>query len=169
MSDYLILVCELASAFAGFTAIVSALDGRASRRSRFDKMRLRQMLELSLFTIGIGLLPEMLGKLGMDGTTPWRVAGVVAVASALVLFPIQMRRGFDPEMKAVPGYNLAYARFLVGLALFSVVAFLLASTALVAPQGGYILGTTLVLTAAGLQFFRVCISILATDAESTIG
>lgn len=64
MSEYLILVCELAGAFAGFVAIVSVLDGRASRRSRFDKMRLRQMLELSLFAIGLGLLPEVLARLG---------------------------------------------------------------------------------------------------------
>ena len=168
MSDFLILVCELAAAFAGFTAIVSALDSRSSRRSRVNKMRLRHMLELSLFAIGIGLLPELLRQQGMESATPWRVAGVVVVAGALVLFPIQMRRGINPEMKAVPGYSLAYARFLVGLGLFSVVAFLLSATALVAPQGGYVLGTTLVLTAAGLQFLRVCTSILATDTGATI-
>ena len=93
MNDYLFLIAELAAAFAGFTAIVSVLNTRADARKRaLDLLRLRSMLEASLCTIALALLPTLLLEVGIGGAA-WRWANGTAAVVVGVVYVAQMRRG----------------------------------------------------------------------------
>ena len=161
MSDYLSLICELAAAFAGFTAVVSALDARFDGARRdLDVERLRQMLEMSLATIWGGLLPTLLILLEVAEGSPWRVAAGVMFLVILALFVVQVPRGFRRDLRAVPGYNMAYARFLTALGLAVLISFAVAALGRAASAGFYALGVSLMLMIAGLQFLRASTSFL---------
>lgn len=155
MSDYLVLICELAVAFAGFTAIVSALDGGSdTRRRHLIAFRLRQMLELSLLTIAAGVLPYLLGQFGIRGDVVWRVAAATMAASGILVLRVQASRGFGVQLRGVPGYSLKVARFLLLLGLATVLSFAMSALGFIGSQAGYVLGVTLLLAVAGLQFLR---------------
>jgi len=112
LTDYLFLIAELAAAFAGFTAIVSVLDARGDSRKRaLDVIRLRAMLEASLATIALALLPSLLLQVGL-GEAAWRWASAIGSLVVGVLYAAQVRRGFTRELKNTPGYSLVFARFL---------------------------------------------------------
>lgn len=64
---------------------------------------------------------------------------------------------------------MAYARFLVVLGVAALVSFILAAFSMVASPGGYALGVTLLLSVAGLQFFRASTSVLSLRAEARKG
>lgn len=168
MSDYLILICELAAAFAGFTAIVSALDsGSDTPRRYLIGYRLRQMLELSLLTIAGGVLPYLLGQLGVGGQGVWRVAAGIMAASGLLVLRMQASRGLREEMRRVPDYSLKMALFLLFLGLATVLSFALSVVAVIGPQAGYVLGVTILLAVAGLQFLRTCTTILRSPDDQS--
>lgn len=167
MNDYLYLIAELAAAFAGFTAIVSVLDSRSDSATRaLDVLRLRAMLEASLCTIVLALLPTLLLQIGLEATT-WRWACAIGTVTVAVLYTAQMRRGFAREMRETPGYSLVFARFLagvgvVGLSCLVVGAFDVGAFGVGDPRALYLVCATLLLSVAGLQFFRVSISIMGS-------
>lgn len=166
MSDYLILICELAVAFAGFTAIVSALDSSSDiPRRHLIAFRLRQMLELSLLTIAGGVLPYVLGQLGVGGDGTWMVAAGIMMAVGVPVLLIDASRGFAGEMRKAPDYSFKMALFLLVLGLAILTSFALAAIAVIRPQAGYVLGVTLLLAVAGLQFLRTCTTILDVPDE----
>lgn len=168
MSEYLILICELAVAFAGFTAIVTAVQSGPDKPIRFlTAFRLRQMLELSLLTIAGGLLPHLIGQFGIADATVWRVAGGVMAGVGIVVVRVQTLRGFQAQMRRETGYSLALARFLLLLGLAVVLSFILSATAVIMPESGYVLGLTILLAVAGIQFLRTCTSILRLPTDQT--
>lgn len=167
MSDYLYLVCELAVAFAGFTAIVSVLDRRHGPGSRWiDVVRLRQMVELSLVVIGAGLTPALLLRLGLEERVVWRVACSALVVVGLILLWIQSVRGLRPDVRAASDFNPLYARFLQLLGVASITAFACGGFGWLPPDGAFHLGVTLLLTVAALQFLRAAVSIMVGQVGS---
>lgn len=170
MSDYLFLVCELAAAFAGFTAIVSVLDQQyGSGSERIDVVRLRQMVELSLVVIAAGLMPALLARLSVGERVLWRIACTAMLVAGVALIRIQSVRGLRPEIRAAPTFNLFYARFLQLLGAVSLVAFACGAFNWIPADGGFHLGVTLLLSVAGLQFLRAAVSIMEGRAQPPHG
>lgn len=166
MSDYLFLVCELAAAFAGFTAIVSVLDQRSDSGSlKIDVVRLRMMVELSLVVIGAGLLPALLFRLGMEEHALWRIACAAMLVGGVALIRIQSVRGFRKEIRAAPNFNLAFARFLQLLGGASIAAFACGAFKWIPADAAFHLGVTLLLSVAGLQFLRAAVSVMEERAR----
>ena len=159
MADYAFIVCELAAAFAGFTAIVSALDSRSAETRRLDRARLRSMLEVSLFAVVGGLAPILLGHVGLAGNAPWQAAAAMMSLGGAILFRIQFSRGFSQEIQAQPGYSLAYARLIAALGAGVLACFTIATVG-VLPDGLYLVALTLALVIAALQFLRTASSML---------
>ena len=162
MTDYLFLTAELAAAFAGFTAIVSVLDARRESRTRaLDVVRLRAMLEASLATIAVALLPSLLLQVGLEETA-WRWACAIAFPIVGVLYIAQVRRGFTREMKETPGYSLIFARAIASVGLAGLGGLIAGAFGVGDPSTLYLLAATLLLSVAGLQFFRASISIMGS-------
>lgn len=167
MSDYLFLICELAVAFAGFTAVVTVLHISPDERERALLVnRVRQMLELSLVTVAAGLAPGLLMRLGLEGEGVWRIAGAVFVVVGLVLIRIQGPRGFAARVRAAPGYNVPISIFLVVLGVVVILGFGLAASGITDPEGAYTLAITLLLGMAGIQFLRASVWVLQSSERS---
>jgi hypothetical protein len=162
LTDYLFLIAELAAAFAGFTAIVSVLDARGDSRKRaLDVIRLRAMLEASLATIALALLPSLLLQVGL-GEAAWRWASAIGSLVVGVLYAAQVRRGFTRELKNTPGYSLVFARFLAVMGIAGLGGLIVAAFGVGDPSALYSVCATLLFSVAGLQFFRVSVSIMGS-------
>lgn len=165
MTDYLFLIAELAAAFAGFTAIVSVLDTRSDSRKRaLEVLRLRAMLEASLLTIALALLPWLLLQVGL-GAIAWRWACAIGFLAVGALYVAQVRRGFAREMKEIPGYSLLFARFLAGMGIAGLGLLIAGASGVADPATLYTVCATILLSVAGLQFFRLSISIMGSAGE----
>jgi hypothetical protein len=162
LTEYLFLIAELAAAFAGFTAIVSVLNTRTDSRKRaLDVLRLRAMLEASLGTIALALLPTLLREVGL-GESAWRWAHGGAAVVVVVLYVAQLRRGFAPEMRSTPGYSQTTANYLAGLGLVGLGCVIAGAVGVGNPAALYLVALTLLLSVAGLQFFRASVSIMGS-------
>lgn len=85
------------------------------------------------------------------------------------LLLIQAPRGFRHDLRSVPEYSVAYARFLLVLGVLGLASFAAAAFAVGPPAGAYALGVTLMLTIAGLQFLRASTSFLLGRGSDTEG
>ena len=161
----MVLVCELAVAFAGFTAIVSVLHYTTDELERsLLELRLRQMLELSLLTIAGGLLPFLLRQIGADESTSWRLAGALLGLAGCFMLWIQGSRNFAVRVRRAASYNFAYAVFLFFLGAIATISFFVTASGVFRSDGVYVLGVTLVLVIAGLQFLRAATLVVRTSA-----
>lgn len=166
--DYLFLLCEMAVGFAGFTAVVAVFQPEGDpEEHRLNKVRLQQMLELSLLTIGAGVLPFLLFSFGLTENDASRVAAAVMLPGWAVLMFLQIRWGFDQRVQRLPGYNVLYARFLVGLGIVCLVAWAMAAIDARNPTAWYRVGITALIVVAGLQFFRTATSALRVFRDGT--
>jgi hypothetical protein len=161
--DYLYLICELAAAFAGFTAIVAVLHPDADAAADdliLNKLRLRQMLEISLFTVAAGLTPQLVMSLGAVHDVAMRIAGGIFGLGAIMLMIVQVRRGSSRHLRTLSGYSLPFFRAVVIMGGVSVIAFFLAASGVAEPTGWYLLGITMGLAVAALQFLRTATTVL---------
>ena len=125
MDDLLMLFAELAVAVAGFTAIVSVFGPhRGGSGGLVQAMRVRQMLEVSLFTMFASLLPPLIGTMGLPSWVTWRVAGSVMFVLCVLLVVTQLslirRRGIEKA----PGFDSRIANLIKGMAAFGTICFL---------------------------------------------
>ena len=125
MDDLLMLFAELAVAVAGFTAIVSVFGpNRRGSEGIVQAFRVRQMLELSLFTMFASLFPPLIGTVGLPLWVTWRVAGSVMVALCVLLAVTQLglirRRGIDRAQ----GFDHRWANLVKSVAGFNTLCFL---------------------------------------------
>lgn len=156
--DFLYLVAELAAAFAGFTALVSVFQDPRGRERTINLIRLQQMLELSLLVVGLCLLPDVILATGTQRETAFRTAAVLGGAAWLLLFVVQIRRGFSARVQAMAGYNKRYARFLVFVGFLSLASVGRSAFGSGLAEGPYVVTVALLLLVAGLQFVRACTS-----------
>jgi hypothetical protein len=96
------------------------------------------------------------------GEPAWRWASGIAAVSVAVLYVAQLRRGFTPEMKRIPGYSRVFANFLAGLGLVGLGCVLAGALGVGNPAALYLGALTMLLSVAGLQFFRVSVSIMGS-------
>lgn len=82
-----------------------------------------------------------------------------------VLYIAQVRRGFTREMKEIPGYSLLFARFLAGMGIAGLGLLIAGASGVADPATLYTVCATILLSVAGLQFFRLSISIMGSAGE----
>lgn len=83
-SDTLTALAEVSVAFAGFSGIVTAFRRRSPGEwSDLDRFRFRFMVEFSLATLLLSLLPLILAEMGLAEARAWSVASLVLGAGAL--------------------------------------------------------------------------------------
>ena len=160
--DYLSLICNLAAVFAGFTAIVSALqadDQTGADEIALNKVRLRQMLEICLFTIATGLLPQLIASFELRFDSALRISGGIAAVMGSMLLFVQGRRVQNLTVRKLHGYSVSFTRFAISAGVCVAVLFALAALG-VRPSATYFSAITLGLTIAALQFFRTSTSVL---------
>lgn len=77
-------LAEVSVAFAGFSGIVTVFRRRnPGEWSRLDRFRFRFMVEFSLATLALSLLPFFLSELGLPESRVWGCASVVLGGGAL--------------------------------------------------------------------------------------
>jgi hypothetical protein len=77
-------LAEVSVAFAGFSGIVTAFRRRnPGEWSRLERFRFRFMVEFSLATLALSLLPFFLSELGLPESRVWGCASIVLGGGAL--------------------------------------------------------------------------------------
>jgi hypothetical protein len=166
--DYLSHICNLAAVFAGFTAIVSVLrsdDETGADEITLNKIRLRQMLEICLFTIGAGLMPQLIVSFDTTFDLALQVSGALAAASGSLLLILQGHRAFPMNIRKLAGYSVRFTRFAISLGAIVVALFAIAAFG-IRPAAAYSSAVTLGLVIAGLQFLRTSTSVLRVPSTA---
>jgi hypothetical protein len=95
-SDVLIVVAEVAVAFAGFSGLLAAFTRRVGRsRTSEEFAALRTMLDYSLGTIFCCLFPFLPHTAGFSGAELWRVSSAFLVLYTIVYYVLLSRRGAE--------------------------------------------------------------------------
>ncbi len=128
MDDLLKLFAELAVAVAGFTAIVSVFGPhRGGSGGIVQAMRVKMMLEVSIFTMFASLLPPLIGTLGLPSWVTWRVAGSVMFALCVLLWVRQLSLIRGREIEKARGFSRRAAKLTKSMAAFGTICFLVAT------------------------------------------
>lgn len=94
--EALTTLAEVSVAFAGFSGIVTAFRRRSPGEwSDLDRFRFRFMVEFSLATLALSMLPLFLAELGLSEPRAWTVASLVLGVGALAYLArsaLQLRR-----------------------------------------------------------------------------
>lgn len=164
--EYLTQICNLAAVFAGFTAIVSVLradEETSPEEIALNKVRLRQMLEICLFTIATGLVPQLIASFDIRFDLALQISGALAVPFGAGLLMVQGRRVANLNVRSLSGFSVAFTRFAISTGGLIIVLFALAAFG-IRPVATYLTAVTLGLTIAGLQFLRTSTSVLRVPA-----
>jgi len=128
MDDLLKLFAELAVAVAGFTAIVSVFGPhRGGSGGIIQAIRVKMMLEVSIFTMFASLLPLLIGTLGVPSWVTWRVAGSVMFALGVLLWLGNLSLVQAREIEIAPGFSRRAANLLKCMAAFGTCCFLVSA------------------------------------------
>ena len=134
-------LAEVSVAFAGFSGIVTVFRRRnPGEWSRLDRFRFRFMVEFSLATLALSLLPFFLSELGLPDSGVWGCSSVVLGGGAayyLVRSLVRLRalvRGGEPVSRRVAAVSVT-----VGIGI-TVSAFLNATGWFSQASGVYLTG-----------------------------
>ena len=158
-SDYFLTIAELAVALAGFGSLAALIGRRSGPESAaVDAARLRMMVEHSLATMLLAVLPVSLARFDLSPHFVWVTSGVIFAISTPCVFWAGFRR-----VARIRDYNPGLAYRVSGLALL-----ILTPCILVAGLGGLIplgpaygLALVVQLSVASLTFLRVASSLMA--------
>jgi hypothetical protein len=85
------LIAELAVAFAGFTGLVGAFR-LGSLNDPGTRLELRVLIEFSLITLILALIPLFLHEIGISEALKWRISTLCAAsASPVFLLPAHLQ------------------------------------------------------------------------------
>ena len=158
-AEFFLTTAELAVALAGFGSL-AALIGRhrSAEPAAVDAERLRGMLEHSLATMILAVLPLALTRFQLPETLVWSSCGALFFFVVPYLWWSQVRR-----VRQVPGYHASIAYRVGGRALnLSTMALLAAGlSGAIALIPAYGLGLVFELAIAGGMFLRVASSLMA--------
>jgi hypothetical protein len=83
-AESLAVLAEVSVAFAGFSGIVTAFRRRSPGEwNDLDRFRFRFMVEFSLATLALSLLPFFLSELGFSESRLWRASSLILGGGAL--------------------------------------------------------------------------------------
>lgn len=118
-AEALAVLAEVSVAFAGFSGIVTAFRRRdLGEWSRLERFRFRFMVEFSLATLALSLLPLFLAELGLSESHVWSASSVVlgvGALSYLIRSALRVRRlvaDGEPVSRGLAGISI-----LVGVAI----------------------------------------------------
>jgi hypothetical protein len=101
--DPLLAIAEIAIAITGFSGLIGIL----ARRERLDRssiefFRLRWMLEYSLITLGLSLLPFLIFAAGLSEESSWRLSSALAFGGFIFYLPANRAFLSDFLKRATP-------------------------------------------------------------------
>lgn len=155
-SETLVGLAQIWAAFAGFAALVSAVQGRSERLSaKHDLLRLRLVISTSVAGLVIVLVPLGLANFGLSDGMVWHITAIIFLAIDYAVI-ISFIRSYQPVRGQFQPDSLA-------VVIVTVLELLKQMTLLVivlnpVPQFGYSLFFTallLQLLQAGLVFVRL--------------
>lgn len=162
MNDLLGLIAELAVGFTGFAAISSALGHSPSEADlRLDRVRLRNLVEVGVFTVLMALLPRLLSEEGAEPMVTWGTSGVAFFTLGSALAVVHIRRARALKVTALVGYSrsghlMTYALGLSALGLLAM-SFVIPWIPVDRAYAGALF---LALAMVGVYFVRVAASLL---------
>lgn len=162
-ADALTTLAEVSVAFAGFSGIVTAFRRRSPGEwSDLDRFRFRFMVEFSLATLALSMLPLFLAELGLSEGRAWSVASFVLGGGALAYLARsawQLRRllsAGEPVSRTLAAVSVG-----IGMAV-AASAFANAAGVFAHPSGVYLAGVGGCLFVSSAMFARL---LLATSPD----
>ena len=133
--DLLLVIAQMAVAFAGFASLASVLGERNNLDDRrVDAGRLKNMLVASLATAMLALVPFLPVLFGGTENLVWQTSAIAALATCAVVMPSVVMRGM--RMKQYAGFSSLVNRVNLGIAALAVLAFVLCALGLPRVQAG---------------------------------
>lgn len=163
--ELLLVIAQLAVAFAGFASLASAFGDRARpEETRVDAGRLTNMLIVSLCTGMLALAPTIPALFGVAENLLWRSSAVVAVLTMALFTPGAVMR--TRRMKQYAGFNNPSNVVNFALAAVAALGFILCASGIPAlnPSASYVAGLIALLLICAIVFFRVIVSLLRPHA-----
>ena len=164
-ADYLLTIAELAVALAGFGSLAALIGRRTGIESAaVDAGRLQAMIEHSLATMILALLPVSLARFELPQTVVWGAPSVLFAIAATYLQLSPVRR-----LRRIPEYRPGLAYRLSGpFALALIVGLLSLGLLEIIPlQPAYGFALVVELTVAAVMFLRVASSLMAGHQPPT--
>lgn len=154
-SEYLIVIAEIAVAFAGFTSIVAVFHQRQRDWSALQAHRINVMLQYGLLGVALALLPMPLVAIGVSEESVWRLCntlgGLLNLGHAtLFVIPKYRRLARDSSLGVRQG--LMKASTVIGYALIAVVLLTAAGLVPLDQQGMYFVLLLWLLSMSGMMF-----------------
>lgn len=107
MNDLLGLIAELAIGFTGFAAIASVLGHSPTQADlRLDRLRLRNLVEIGVFTVVMALLPLVLQADGSEGGGAWTLSSVLMLVGVVLIAYVHIGRNRNADVSNLEGYSV---------------------------------------------------------------
>lgn len=162
MFDLLGLIAELAVGFTGFAAIASLLDRSPTEADlRLDRFRLRNLVEMGVFTVVMALLPQVLMVGAASAAGVWTAGSVLMLLGAILIAYCHIRRARSADISSLKGYSRP-ASILVYVIATVAVAGLILGLVLpsFSPATAYVSALFLWVVMLGVYFVRIASSLL---------
>lgn len=91
ISDAFLTLAELAVAIAGFSGIILVFVERPERMRAEDRIRIFQLLSVSITSVPLALIPYALALMGLRDALVWRISSGIAALNHLVLTAVYLR------------------------------------------------------------------------------
>ncbi|MDX1394660.1 MAG: hypothetical protein R3195_09715 [Gemmatimonadota bacterium] len=159
------LIAELAIGFTGFAALASVLGHSPTEADlRLDRFRLRNLVEMGVFTVVMALLPLILraGEASeMAGRATWVVCCVLMLGGMGFIAVVQIGRSHTLDISSLRGYSRP-ASLLVYLLAVVAAMLLVLGLALpgFSPARAYVGALFLFVLMLGSYFVRIASSLL---------
>lgn len=162
MNDFLGLIAELAIGFTGFAAIASVL-GRSPTQAdlRLDRLRLRNLVEVGVFTVVMALLPQVLETGESERSGVWMVSCAVMLVGLAFMAFVHIGRNRSADVGSLEGYSLVASVTVYGIAAVGVVVLVLGlALPSLSPARAYLVSLFLWVVMLGVYFVRIAASLL---------
>lgn len=163
MNDVLGLLAEIAVAFTGFAALVSALGtAPGGADPRVNRLRLRNLVELGVTVVLLATLPMVLSRSALPGDSVWAVCSTVMLAAMVGIMILHGGRYRSARVAELAGNNPAGALLIWALAVGIVCVLVsgIVAPAFISRDRAYAVALWLLTAAMGYYFIRIAGSLL---------
>lgn len=163
MNDILGLLAEIAAAFTGFAALVSAFGSAPSRADqKLDRLRMRNLVEVGVTVVLMATLPLVLFQSDRPSDWVWTVSSVVLLVAMVTIVFIHASRSRVVRVAEMAGYSRLGELVIWGLGLSTVgvLVFGLVSPHVISRDLAYLWALWLLTAILGVYFVRIAASLL---------
>lgn len=150
--DILLTFAEISVALAGFIGIAAAFRQRSGSWSPRDVSVVRYVLEVSFSALFLSVLPGILANFSVEIGVSWRISAVIMAVFLLLLFIHHGRRRARLADEGVLIRSIPFRRVMLFGYLVVTAALALSGIFGVVVTGIYLLGVTMLLLAAAIEF-----------------